>query len=105
MFGLGFWETVIIVLVIVVLVKPSDLPGFLRKAGQFIGKAQAAYDTLRRAIRRIEEEDRKLGPPPGDPGPLDTAKPDAPQPAADVPVRRKRTPGKRKAVRSGKARR
>ena len=59
MFGLGFWETMVILLVIIIFVKPSDLPVFMRKAGQLLGKARAGYDTLKEALHRIESEEKR----------------------------------------------
>jgi Sec-independent protein translocase protein TatA len=55
MFGLGFWETVIIIVVALVMIKPEKLPGFFRKAGQLVGKAQSAYETLRRLLHQMDQ--------------------------------------------------
>ena len=34
MFGLGFWEVVIIVVVLIIALKPEDIPHFFRKVGK-----------------------------------------------------------------------
>lgn len=38
MFGLGFWELAIIALVVLIFVKPEDLPKILRKIGYYYGR-------------------------------------------------------------------
>jgi Sec-independent protein translocase protein TatA len=43
MFGIGFSEFLLIGLVIILFVRPDDLPAFFRKAGKVYGKARAAY--------------------------------------------------------------
>ena len=43
MFGIGFSEIVIIALVVIVFVRPSDLPAFVRKLGRLYGQAKRAY--------------------------------------------------------------
>ena len=43
MFGLGWAEIVVIVIVAVVFIRPEDLPTFFRKAGQLYAKAKDAY--------------------------------------------------------------
>jgi len=43
MFGIGFSEIVIIFLAIVVLVKPEDLPSFIRKVAKIIFAAKKLY--------------------------------------------------------------
>lgn len=34
MFGLGFWEIMVIFLVIVIFINPKDLPGFFNRVGK-----------------------------------------------------------------------
>ena len=44
MFGIGTSEFFIIALVIIIFVKPKDLPRVFRFLGKIAGKAKAAYD-------------------------------------------------------------
>jgi sec-independent protein translocase protein TatB len=46
MFGIGFSEIVIIALVVIVFVRPDDLPAFIRKAGKFYGQAKKTYGEI-----------------------------------------------------------
>ena len=46
MFGIGISEVILIFLVIVVLIRPRDLPKFLRSAGRFYGKAKKMYKEI-----------------------------------------------------------
>jgi sec-independent protein translocase protein TatB len=59
MFGIGFSEILIVLLVIIVFVRPDDLPKFLRTAGRLYGKAKKAYTDLvsikDRIIKEIDE--------------------------------------------------
>jgi Sec-independent protein translocase protein TatA len=59
MFGIGFSEIVIVFLALIVLVRPDDLPKFLRTAGRLYGRAKKAYNELiavkDRIIREIDE--------------------------------------------------
>jgi Sec-independent protein translocase protein TatA len=59
MFGIGFSEIIILFLVVIVLVRPADLPKFLRAAGRLYGKAKKAYRELitvkDRILREIDE--------------------------------------------------
>jgi len=43
MFGIGFSEIAIIVLIVIILIKPDDLPAFFRKLGRLYAKAKKAY--------------------------------------------------------------
>lgn len=43
MFGFGFSEWCIVVLVTLVVVKPEDLPKVFKKLGEWYGKAQRFY--------------------------------------------------------------
>lgn len=60
MFRIGFFETLIIALVVLLIVKPKNLPGFFRKAGQLFGQARQAYHSFMNAIRSIERAPSKL---------------------------------------------
>ena len=61
MFGIGFSEIVLIFLVIIIFVRPDDLPSFLRNAGRFYGKAKKLYNEIiqvkDRIIKEIDEAD------------------------------------------------
>ena len=46
MFGIGFSEIVIIALVVIVFVRPADLPAFVRKLGRLYGQAKRAYNEI-----------------------------------------------------------
>ena len=46
MFGIGLSEFFIIALVIVIFVKPKDLPRVFRFLGKVAGKAKAAYNEI-----------------------------------------------------------
>ena len=103
MFGLGFWEIVIIVLVAVILIKPSDLPAFLRKAGRWIGKVQAAYDELQRAIHRIDEERHSLDPLSLEPASKEEDNP-GPRPGDETAPVKPKIVSVRKKLKNGKVR-
>jgi len=59
MFGISISEVILIFLVIVVLIRPEDMPTFLRKAGKFAGKIKKIYKEIIEAkdkiIKEIEE--------------------------------------------------
>ena len=46
MFGIGFSEIVIIALVVIVFVRPADLPAFVGKLGRLYGQAKRAYNEI-----------------------------------------------------------
>lgn len=43
MFGIGFSEIAIIVLLLIIVIKPDDLPAFFRKLGRLYAQAKKAY--------------------------------------------------------------
>jgi Sec-independent protein translocase protein TatA len=43
MFTLGLTEIIVIIIVIIILVKPEDLPGFMRKIGRLYNEVKKAY--------------------------------------------------------------
>jgi sec-independent protein translocase protein TatB len=47
MFGMGFWEIVVVAIVGIVVIGPKELPGMLRKAGQWAGKMRRMALDLR----------------------------------------------------------
>jgi sec-independent protein translocase protein TatB len=58
MMGIGFSELVVIILVVLIFIKPDDLPAFFRKLGKLYVKIKKAYDELTAVkdefIREIE---------------------------------------------------
>ncbi len=56
MFGLGFWEIIVILLMVIVFVKPKDLPRFARKIGRYYGKFRDLSRYLSSKIRDFEDE-------------------------------------------------
>ena len=60
MFGIGFWESIIILIMIIVLVKPEDIPEFIRKVGRVFGKIKRSYDLMVHNIRDIEYKIKEL---------------------------------------------
>lgn len=56
MFGLGFWEIVILVLALIVFVKPVDLPKVFYRVGRIYGQLQEFNRTMRQTMRSYERE-------------------------------------------------
>ena len=54
MFGLGFFEIVVIAIVALIFVKPKDLPGVFRKIGWIYRKAMRQIGEARKIIREVE---------------------------------------------------
>jgi sec-independent protein translocase protein TatB len=46
MFGIGFSELVLIGLILIIFIKPEDLPKFFRSAGKLYGRMKRAYDDI-----------------------------------------------------------
>ncbi|MDR1430052.1 MAG: hypothetical protein LBI85_07150 [Spirochaetaceae bacterium] len=46
MFGIGFSELVLIGLILIIFVKPEDLPKFFRTLGKLYGQLKKAYDDV-----------------------------------------------------------
>jgi Sec-independent protein translocase protein TatA len=61
-FGLGFFEILVIFLVVIIFVNPKDLPRFLRRLGRLVRQLRDIRDSsvryMRRIEREVEEEDR-----------------------------------------------
>ncbi len=53
MFGLGIWEIAAIALVIVVFVKPSELPSAARTAGRVVRRIRTAIARAKAEMRQI----------------------------------------------------
>ena len=56
MFGIGLSEIILIFLVIIVFIRPDDLPKFLRSAGRFYGKAKKLYNELTQVKDKMLKE-------------------------------------------------
>ena len=56
MFGIGFSEIVLICLVMIIFIRPSDLPKALRTAGRYFGKIKKMYNELILVKDRIVKE-------------------------------------------------
>jgi len=79
MFGIGFGEILIILLIAIVFIRPEDLPKFLRGAGRLYGQIKRLYkeviQTKDKIIKEMDEAGatepsagaEKKGPPSGDP--------------------------------------
>ena len=59
MFGLGFWEIMIILVAIVVFIRPKDLPGFVRKVGHLYGQVRKFGAMVNDQMQDIDQEIRK----------------------------------------------
>ena len=76
MFGLGFWEILVIALVVIVFVPPRQLPNFFYRLGSLYGELRAINRNVRRTMRSIERDvntaesgERKPSDKTGDAGP------------------------------------
>jgi sec-independent protein translocase protein TatB len=62
MFGLGFFEILIIFLVVIIFINPKDLPKLFRRLGRLVRQLRDIRDSsvqyMRKIEREIEEEDR-----------------------------------------------
>ena len=62
MFGLGFFEILIIFLVAIIFINPKDLPKVFRRLGRLVQQLRDLRDSsaryMRKIEREIEEEDR-----------------------------------------------
>ena len=56
MFGISFSNVIIILLVIIIFIRPNDLPKFLREAGKFYGKAKKMYNEIIQVKDHIMKE-------------------------------------------------
>ncbi len=59
MFGLGFWEIMIVLVVIVIFVRPKDLPRFIRRVGEFYGQVRKFGTMVNDQMQDLEHEIRK----------------------------------------------
>ncbi len=56
MFGIGPWEIVVIAIVALILIRPSDLPAVLRKAGKFLAELRSLRDDVTRSLSEVKRE-------------------------------------------------
>ena len=56
MFGIGFGEIVVIFIILIIFIKPEDLPKFLRSAGRLYGKAKKMYNEVIQIKNQIIKE-------------------------------------------------
>ncbi len=54
MFGLGIWEILAILFVVVLLIRPQDLPKLLYKAGKMYGKLKELSNAMLEMVRNAE---------------------------------------------------
>ena len=59
MFGIGFSEIVIILIIIILFVKPDDIPNFVKKVGKVFGQLKRSYDILIDTVRNLERKEIK----------------------------------------------
>ncbi len=65
MLGIGFEELAVVLVAVVVLVRPRDLPALFRKAGRLWGELRSLGDKARASARdaardlRIDEEEEE----------------------------------------------
>jgi len=59
MFGIGFSELLVILCIVMLLVRPKDLPKVFRTLGKLVGKVKGLYDEIisikERIIKDIDE--------------------------------------------------
>jgi len=56
MFGIGFWETIAIIIIIIIVVKPEDIPKFVYRVGKFLGEIKRSYDILIDTLKELEQQ-------------------------------------------------
>lgn len=57
MFGLGVWEICLIFIVVIIFVRPNDLPSFVRKMGRLYQQALEAYHLV---LANLRETDNRV---------------------------------------------
>ena len=55
MFGLGFWECIIIVVGVILFIKPEDLPVFIRGIGKAYGTLTHIYKQFLREMNTLDK--------------------------------------------------
>ena len=85
MFGISLPEVMLILVIIIIFVRPEDLPKFLRSAGRFYGKAKRMYKEIIGVTNQVMKEMNSIASL-DDPPASGTAKKTAPQtPAVTQP--------------------
>lgn len=56
MFGISMSELVVILLVVLVLINPKDLPGLARKTGSIYATIIRQWNGMKRTMKKFEEE-------------------------------------------------
>ena len=56
MFGIGFGEILIVLLIAIIFIRPEDLPKFLASAGRLYGQIKRMYNEIIRAKDKIIKE-------------------------------------------------
>ena len=56
MFGVGFGEILIVLLIAIVFIRPKDLPNFMRGAGRLYGQLRKMYNEVTRTKEKIIKE-------------------------------------------------
>jgi sec-independent protein translocase protein TatB len=56
MFGIGFSEIVLIGLIVVIFIRPDDLPKFFRTIGRIYGKFKKSYDEVMAIKNKLLKE-------------------------------------------------
>jgi sec-independent protein translocase protein TatB len=56
MFGIGLSEIFLVVLILIIIIRPDDMPQFLRTLGKFYGKAKKTYKEIIMVKDRILKE-------------------------------------------------
>jgi Sec-independent protein translocase protein TatA len=59
MFGLGLWEILAIVVIVLVVINPKDWPKIVRRIGAVYGKLTQLHTSMMRMIREVEAEARR----------------------------------------------
>ena len=89
MFGIGFAEVIVIFLVMIIFIRPEDLPKTLRSMGRIYGKFKLMYkevmDTKDQIIREIDKAANLDEPPPKTTSTL-PALPDPPEAVPETPA-------------------
>ncbi len=60
MFGIGFFEIILIIFVVLIFIKPKDLPNFIRSIGRFYSQIRNAYLSVLRAINSYNDEVKNM---------------------------------------------
>ena len=61
MFDIGFGEILLVLFLIIVFIKPEDLPGLIRKLGHFYGQVMRIYYTVLDEIQEVADLGRPSG--------------------------------------------